>query len=253
MTLSDLARYALDPAAWVAEVLGDDLDDWQRAVLRDPARKIALNCHRQAGKSRTLAHVGAHTAAHVVDSCTIIISKRQGQAELLLLKAEAMCKRAGLVVAPTQFPDPGFRVVGGGDVVALASAAEGTRGYTAHLLLVDEAGVTADELYHSVTPFLSTTNGRQLVAGTPYGKRGFFWEICEGPLRAVAPGWKVVTLDVRKCPRISAETLAEELRAKGKFWFKQEYENEFLDTEGAVFSQQHIQRAVTDDVEELFL
>jgi hypothetical protein len=252
-SLANIVRYALDPAAWAREVLGDDLDPWQAGVLSGPHRKVALNCHRQAGKSRTLAHAAAHMAAHVPGSVTIIISKRQGQAELLLIKAEEMLKRTGLVVAPTIYPDPGIRVVGGGDIVALASAPSGTRGYTADLLIVDEASHVPDDLYHSVTPFLSTRNGRQLIASTPFGKLGFFWEVCEGNTKRPAPGWHVVKLNVRECSRISADFLAEELRAKGRWWFAQEYENEFVDTEGAVFSQAHIQRSMSDSVEEIDL
>ena len=50
------------------------------------------------------------------------------------------------------------------------------------LLIIDEASRTSDELFGSVSPFMAATEavhgrpGRMVVASTPFGKRGWFYE-----------------------------------------------------------------------------
>jgi hypothetical protein len=147
---------------------------------------------------------------------------------------------------------------------------------TRTLFIIDEAARVSDQLYNTVRPFLSATAavhgrpGRLVVASTPFGKRGWFyeaWQQCEKARAAYEAGraklshrysgddaWlnhhynlgvqgKVanppfqsfrVTAD--QCPRITKEFLDEELAAIGQRWFSQEYHCEFTDNIDSVFS-----------------
>jgi hypothetical protein len=64
--------------------------------------------------------------------------------------------------------------------------------------------------------------------------------------------WERVKIPADQCSRISPEFLAEERRALGERWYRQEYLGSFEDTIDAVFSWADIQAALSDDVEPLF-
>ena len=55
-----------------------------------------------------------------------------------------------------------------------------------------------------------------------------------------------------QCPRISAAFLAEERRALGERWYRQEYLCSYEDTLDAVFATADVLGALTEDVAPLF-
>ena len=55
-------RCALDTVAFAEERLRFQPDPWQATVMRSPAKRLLLNCSRQAGKSTTTAIIGLHQA-----------------------------------------------------------------------------------------------------------------------------------------------------------------------------------------------
>jgi hypothetical protein len=96
---------------------------------------------------------------------------------------------------------------------------------------------------------LAVGDGDLLVMSTPNGRRGFFWEEWSDG----GEGWERISVPATECERIPAAFLAEERRAMGDRWFRQEYMCEFLEMEGALFTEEMIQRAFTDEVKPLDL
>ena len=122
------------------------------------------------------------------------------------------------------------------------------RGYSGvSLLLIDEASRTRDSLYYSVRPMLATSRGRLVALSTPAGKRGWFYEAWSG-----AEAWDRVKVTADQCPRIPAEFLAEERRALGERFFRQEYEVSFEENTDAVFSWADIEACGSGDAKPLF-
>ena len=71
-----------------------------------------------------------------------------------------------------------------------------------------------------------------------------------GP-HAIRNGNKVC-IPADQCPRISPAFLAEERKALGNWWFQQEYECKFSDTQDRVFSSEHIDRLLDASVKPIF-
>jgi hypothetical protein len=138
--------------------------------------------------------------------------------------------------------DNGSRIIG-------LPASEGkVRVYSSvALLLIDEASRVEDNLYRAMRPMLAVSRGRLLALSTPFGKRGWFHDAWHGP-----GDWERVKVTAEQCPRIPADFLAEERRALGERWFKQEYSCSFEDTIDAVFAYADIQAALSDEVQPLF-
>jgi hypothetical protein len=96
-------------------------------------------------------------------------------------------------------------------------------------------------------PMLATTNGRLMLLSTPWGRRGHFWqEWSEGA------SWRRVEVPATACPRISPEFLDEQRQRMPPFVFAQEYGCSFEASSDAYFSYEHIQAALTDELEPLF-
>src|SRR5262249_4393282 len=97
-------------------------------------------------------------------------------------------------------------------------------------LVLDEAARIPDILYRSVRPMLAVSRGRLVALSTPFGQRGWFFDEWRGngPL-------KKVRLTRRDCPRVTPDFIADEVRALGESWVRQEYECEFTALEGLVY------------------
>lgn len=248
MTLAADLRHALDPAAFAAEVLGLELDPWQREVVSSSGKRDLLNCARQSGKSTTAAVLGLHEALYRPGSLTILVSPSQRQSSELFRKVTEL--KELLPTAPELSEDNklSMTVRGGGRVVSLPGSEATIRGFSGATLIVeDEASRVDDALYMAVRPMLAIKGGRLILMSTPFGKRGHFWrEWSEGT------GWARVEVPASRVPRISPQFLEEERRSMGAWWFAQEYMCEFGESTDSVFSHSSVMGALSGDVKPLF-
>ena len=130
-------------------------------------------------------------------------------------------------------------------IISLPGSEKSARGYTADLVVVDEASRCPDELFVAVSPMLATkADGRIIALSSPAGKRGFFHKQWTS-----GDGWERVTVKGSECPRISKRFLEDELEALGPMRFAQEYNCEFVDAETSVFNSDLIQQALSNDFE----
>ena len=135
-------------------------------------------------------------------------------------------------------------------IVGLPGNEATVRGFSAvSLLLVDEASRVSDELYLAIRPMLAVSGGALWLMSTPFGKKGFFYEVWTRG----GPAWERVRAPATECPRISREFLEEERATMGERWFRQEYLCEFEDTVSGVFDRDLMERAVREYVTPLEL
>jgi hypothetical protein len=102
--------------------------------------------------------------------------------------------------------------------------------FSPSLLVIDEASRVADDLFRAVRPMLAVSKRRLVALSTPFGQQGWFWSEWHGD----GP-WKRIKVIWPDCPRISAGFVADEERAMGKPWIRQEYECLFTALEGLVY------------------
>lgn len=248
MSLTDDLFYSLNPAAFAHEVLGLDLDPWQRQVISSTGKRDLLNCSRQAGKSTTAAVLGLHEALYRPGSLTILVSPSQRQSSELFRKLTELKERLPALPELSEDNKLSMTVRGGGRVLSLPGSEATIRGFSgATLIIEDEASRVDDALYFSIRPMLAVKGGRLILMSTPFGKRGHFWGAWSGEVN-----WNRVMVPASQVPRISAEFLEEERRALGDFWFRQEYGCEFMESTDSVFSYDAVMGALSDDVQPLF-
>jgi hypothetical protein len=204
---------------------------------------------RQSGKSATAAALALHAALCEAPSLVLLLSPTLRQSgELFRAKVMRLYNALGRPVPTVQESALTMQLSNGSRIVSLPGEESGIRGYSGvALLVIDEAALVPDELYRAVRPMLAVSKGRLVALSTPHGKRGWFYETWQSDER-----WERVRIVAGQCPRIDPSFLAEERRAIGDRWYRQEYECSFEDIIDAVFRQEDIDAALTNDLEPLF-
>jgi hypothetical protein len=185
-----------------------------------------------------------HPAWTSPDSLILAVSGSQRQSGEFLRKVSGFLRRLGEKGRGDGTNRSSLVLPNGSRIVALPEVEETLRGFSAvSLLIVDEAAVVRDEVYHALRPMLSTSDGDLWLLSTPRGKTGFFWnEWSSG-----GPDWTRVSVKAEDCPRIPKSFLEEERRSKGDMHFRREYCCEFVQPENAVFREEDIAACLCDD------
>jgi len=237
-------RAALDPAAWCEKSLGLEPDPWQAEVLQSDSKRILLNCSRQSGKSTITSALALHTATYHPGSLTLCLSPTLRQSSELFRNVSrfygldpSIPSRAESVLK--------LELENGSRIVSLPGKEQNVRGYAGvSLMIVDEAARVPDDLYYSVRPMLAVSDGRLIALSTPWGCRGWFYDAWHS-----SEPWHKWEIPASKCPRISPEFLEEERSVLGSYWYQQEYECNFLDSQTQVFRREDIDSMFSEQVE----
>jgi len=228
--------------------IGLALDPWQQDVAASRARRIALLCSRQSGKTFVSALLAYATALTTPGALVLIIAPAQRQAvEALRAVLDFHQQLAGAVPSEAE-AKMHLELANGARVLALPGAERTIRGFSAvDLLVIDEAARVEDDLYRSVRPMLAVSGGRIVALSTPFARAGWFYEAwTEGD------GWERYEIPAARCPRISAAFLEEERRSLPGWVFAREYACQFSDLEGQVFRDEAIAAMFSDEATPLF-
>jgi hypothetical protein len=178
----------------------------------------------------------------------LLLSPAQRQSTELLSRVRAL---VGGLAEPPKIEGEGalsLRLVNGSRVLSLPGTEATVRGFSADLLIIDEAARVGDALYEAVRPMLAVTGGRLVALSTPWGRRGWFWESWSGG----GSSWDRVLVPANEVPRISPEFLNEERRTLPALVFASEYMCEFVDPLASVFAYEDVVAALDDDIVPLF-
>src|SRR3990167_10147971 len=156
-----------------------ELDEWQKRILETEGN-IVLRSGRQAGKSTIISIKAAEYAVANPNKSIMIIASVERQAYLLLertltyLYENYKDKIKKGKDKPTKHE---IKFKNGSIIRCLPTGQSGygIRGYTVHLLIVDEAAFVNEDVWQAVTPMLSVSAGIMILLSTPHGKQNFFY------------------------------------------------------------------------------
>jgi len=229
-------RAALTPLGFAARV-GFEPDEPQKRLLTSRALKILVNCTRQWGKSTTAALMAVHQCSAVPGSEVLVVAPAERQSKELVRKARPFIRAAGM--RTVVFGKTEIEFANGSRIVALPGSEDTILGFSAiSLLIEEESSKVPDNLHASIKPMLAVTkkvtgrDPRHILIGTPFGKRGHFYNLWENGI-----GWERHEVMAVDCPRIEPEFLAAEKRELPDFWYRQSYCCEFVGTTSSWFDQ----------------
>jgi hypothetical protein len=232
-------------AEMMAAELGLVLDPWQQSVLTSEAAQLLLCCSRQSGKSTAAALLALHTALEQPNQLVLIVSPTDRQSGLLFRTIAEMYRQLTDVALADAENKRSLELRNGSAVYALPGTEATIRGYAGvGLLIIDEAARVDDALYAATRPMLAVSRGRLVALSTPFGRRGWLWR----EWSAGGDSWHRVRVTAEECPRIDPAWLAQERRQIGDWWFRQEFNCEFVDAVDHVFAHELVAAALSDEV-----
>jgi len=244
---ADLSR-ALDPASIFKMAIGVP-DEWQNRILCSDSRKLIVNASRQSGKSASVSCLALHRALYVAPgSTTLILGPSQRQSAEILKSLLAAYRKLGENVDDTEAENKlSVTFANKSRILALpGNGGDTVRGFSADMIIVDEASRVGIELIEAVRPMLATKQGtgRLVVLSTPWFARGWFYDIW----RSDDPSWQRETVTAYDCARIDKAWLQDERREIGELAFRSEYLCHFVNPGESLFSAEALEASLSDDI-----
>ena len=177
--VSDLLAAMADDhgAPAFAACLSLPMTDYQAEAMRLESRYTVVRAPRQTGKSRSLAVVAVWAALRRPAQTVLIVSASELGARRLLSQVREV---TALPLLRGDVLDEGATVVqfaNGSRVIALPASERAVRGWSADVLLVDEAAFISDDLLEgAVLPTtLARPEARVVMASSPWTASGTFF------------------------------------------------------------------------------
>lgn len=229
--VAEMVRYHINPKTWARERIEPSmdfrLDQWQRDFLDDERSNLLLLIHRQGGKSTIVSIKALHKALFTPSSTIILVSPTQRQSNELLHRVKTILEASGYdgQLVTENVLSVSFR--NGSRIISLPGSPWTIRGYTADLVIIDEAAGVPDDVFTAVSPMLLTTQGQYIIVSTPQSKKGQFYE------SYCSENWNRYVVKASDNPRMQTpevlQFLENEKDVLGSRMYSQEYECEFLD------------------------
>jgi len=234
-----------DPLAMVSRVpephefgwacLNSRLDRWQMNYMQEARarNRVAIAACRQSGKSTVTGLFVAWCLLFIPGFQCLVASRSLRQASHYVNTV----RQAVLAVVPreamVQLNRLSMELPNGSSIISIPCAQpDAGRGFTPHLVILDEAAFAPEELFRAITPSLSASRGALHMLSSPNGRQGYFFDAFEGSAEDVFWGLRVPYTD---CPRIEDDIIQMERTALGDLYFRQEYGAEFITPQGAFF------------------
>jgi len=230
--------------AFARGVLGLVLFPYQAELLSCASKRIVACWARQTGKTTAIAVKVIHFAFTNADTTTLIVSRGLRQSMIMFgviehfVLGHPVLRKSVVRSTRTQ-----ILLRNGSQVSALPCGPDGAglRGFTAHLVVMDEAAFMPEYVIASVVfPMLATTNGTAIMLSTPWGRDHVYYRSFKNP------SYWSQHVKAEQCPRITNEFLEEQRRDIGELRYKMEYEAEFVEDENSFFKQDLIRECTED-------
>lgn len=171
------------------ELPGDAMETFRLAFDMEPkphqveylgeTANLAVLKGRQIGMTQAAAALAIHTARASFGPDVVIVSPSQRQSSEVALRAKMGLWSLGERLE--QDSATVVRLANGSRIVSLAGTPRAVRGYSARLLIVDEAAFVSDETWAAARPITSATGGRTVVQSTAGRPVGWFHDLWQEP------------------------------------------------------------------------
>lgn len=234
-----------EPVVFAEVVLGFRPFGYQERILRDGSPRLAACWGRQTGKTSTIAVKAVHFAFTNPRTTTLIVSASLRQSMILFDRVLGFIYSSKILPLSVKRKTRTLvELSNGSRIIALPCSGALLRGYTADLVVMDEAAFMPEEVISQVIfPMLATTNGSAILLSTPWGKENIFYRAF------MNPNYSVYKVRSDECPLISREFLEEQRRNMTAMAYRREYEAEFIEAATSYFTQDLIRSCIDPALE----
>lgn len=154
---------------------------YQEDFLLDNSKRIVFLSGRQVGKSTITAIRTLWYAFVNNDVLALVIATNKNQAKMMIDKIKRWISKNPILYYGSSSTTYEIRLFNGSKIIALPSSPDSIRGFTANMVIVDEAAFVDEEIYVAIEPTLMSTNGTLILLGTPSNRSGRFWYAWNSP------------------------------------------------------------------------
>jgi hypothetical protein len=247
ISLQDLDRARRDPAVFAELLVGRPLWPHQLEVVASPARYRVICAGRRSGKSIVFGVLALHHAFAVPGSKVLIVSAGDVASKRLFKEVVGMASAPLLGASVADETTSLLTLSNGSTVECVPSSMRQVRSAEADLLLVDEAGFVAQEIWEAAEPvILARPGSRVLLASSPWGGSEHFFRVLwqQG---MTAPDGQVAAWHWPSSVSPMVDTvLLEQIRERSRpDYFAREYLAEWTDESGSYFTSAELDAAAT--------
>ncbi len=235
-----LAKLKHNPTLFAETALHFKPFSYQQKLLNDPAKRIIACMGRQTGKTTILATKAIHFAYSHKNTTTLIISPSLRQSMIMFDKILSFTHASEyLRRSITRKTRTIIQLSTGSQIIALPCSEHLLRGYSAQLVICDEASFIPETVITEIVfPMLSTTNGTAILLSTPWDKNHFFYKAF------LNPAYSAHKIPSTENPLIPHEFLEEMKQTMTQEAYMREYEAEFTEAATSYFQQELIRRCI---------
>jgi hypothetical protein len=226
----------IPPPSDLAEVLlNSELDPWQKLYMTAAPQenRIAIAASRQSGKSSVAGYFVGWCLVFIPGFSCLVASRSLRQASHFLNKVRETVLSLVPAEAMISLNRLSMELPNGSSVVSIPCAQpDAGRGFSPHLVVLDEAAFAPEALFLAIIPSVAATHGAVHMISSPNGRQGRFFNAFEGDSKDVHWSLRVTWHD---CPRMTQEQMDVERVNLGEHGFRQEFLSEFITPFGAFF------------------
>ena len=204
-----------DPVALFEMAHGFPPLDWQAPYLRETKNCVVLK-GRQVGASTCAGLLAVRMAVYFPNTLAAVVSPSLKQSTEVKVRAKEGLDRLDVDVKQDSASMIGLR--NGSRIMSLPGSAKSVRGWTADLLVIDEAAFLSQATFLAARA-TAATGGRIIVQSTPAGPYGHFYDMW----KLEDPAWAKYRVTSEEVDTISPEFLAAERASMTPEEFAQEY------------------------------
>lgn len=243
-TVDSLAKM-LEDEVHFAISCGYEPFPYQVEFLLDSSDRIIFVAGRQVGKSTMTALKGLYECLKNPNYLVLVLAPTMRQARIVFDKMREILISTVWSSEVLNITRSWIEFKNRSKIICLPSGFTGEtiRGYTANVVIVDEAAYVPDEVFVAVVPALSVTKGKLILLGTPAGKRGYFWEAWN------SGEWSKHYAKTEDNPLVPKSFIEEQKASMTDLHFRQEFLGEFVEEVGAFIPYSLIMKAVDNNLE----
>lgn len=229
-----------NPIAFAEWVSGFKLMPYQRKFMKDTSKRIVFVSGRQVGKSTVVALKAIWRAWCYPDQTILVIAPTLRQSEIVFKKIKNFILREDFIASDLKrLTMHNIDFKNGSSIHCLPAVQENIRGYTADMVIIDEAAYVSEDVFAAVEPALAFKDGTLILLSTPYTPEGYFYKAW------TSPGWSKYHVPTSKNPYITKDWIEKYKISHTEIEFRREILGEFVeDTEESLFGLSTVRNAM---------
>jgi len=252
--LTDYEYLRENPSVFVEEIIGIEPFEYQKRFMDDPSDRKVFVAGRQVGKSRTASWMALHHAVTHPGSLVLVTADALRQSSELFSQLQTEINNSGLAdeqwgIERSTQTEIEFSHDSRIKVVPTGRNGNKIRGFTADLIIIDEAAFVENSIFEEVIePMTLVSGGTIVLSSTPYGASGYFYNKAQEADLSDSR-WTKTAVSSYDNPKIDEDDIEDMKKGKTRNQIKQEILGEFVPAGDQFFPNSLIRKCINDDVE----